>query len=73
MAKTRRRKERERLARLAEQLHLAPCPQPYKAPFPSPHAADTALGTIWRKNRQAGRLPTRTYQCECGAWHLTSK
>lgn len=34
--------------------------------------ADAGLHSQWRKAR-SGKLPVRSYLCQCGKWHLTSK
>ena len=49
-----------------------PCPSPTKKAFGSRRQAERALGLSWRKHRDGGKLPTRTYRCRCGQWHLTS-
>lgn len=51
------------------------CPTGGKRGWASKGAADQALGLIWRKGfkRGPGKLPTRSYHCSCGQWHLTSQ
>lgn len=56
--------------------HRRPYPNATKTPFPDQVAADLALARI-RDDRKRGPLsdrePVRSYQCECGKWHLTSR
>lgn len=49
------------------------CPHPGKTKFRTQAAAERALGRTWQKGRPGSRLPTRTYQCRCGYWHLTKE
>lgn len=51
------------------------CPVPAKRGWANKCQADQALGLIWRKGfrRGPGKLPTRSYHCSCGQWHLTSQ
>ena len=43
-----------------------------KKHFDTRAAAEQAMHTLWARGR-GGRLPSRTYRCDCGSWHLTSK
>lgn len=51
------------------------CPVPAKRGWANKYTADKALGLIWGKGfrRGPGKLPTRSYHCVCGLWHLTSQ
>jgi hypothetical protein len=57
---------------MSEPAEGKPCPCPSKTAFESKRRAEKALGRTWRKPRQSGPLPTRSYRCPCGMWHLTS-
>lgn len=45
------------------------CPTPEKIAYPSLHAVTGAILAI---ARQSSRPSLRSYECRCGAWHLTS-
>lgn len=49
-----------------------PCPTPRKKRYSTAAVADRILSAIWTRPRQGGAdLPTRSYRCDCGGWHLT--
>lgn len=53
-----------------------PCPHPMKTPFGDQAHADLALAAILDAHNRAPiaeRVPVRSYECQCGKWHLTSQ
>lgn len=48
------------------------CPHPSKKAYVNRDQAENALHKEWREGRRK-HLPIRTYHCECGYWHTTSK
>lgn len=46
------------------------CPTPEKIAYPSQAAVTGAILAVARNSR--GRPNLRSYECVCGAWHLTS-
>lgn len=44
----------------------------YKTKYASQHFADLDILRIKKKSKRS-RIPIRSYLCECGSWHLTSK
>ncbi|AXH70435.1 hypothetical protein HOT75_gp048 [Gordonia phage Daredevil] len=52
-----------------------PCPTPSKTVYGSGYEAERAMYKMWRagRARRGNKLPSRTYRCPCGKWHLTSK
>lgn len=54
-----------------EQAGRPPCPHPGKKKFASRERAEQSMSTVWQRSRRSGALPSRSYQCACGFWHLT--
>ena len=51
-----------------------PCPTKGKRKFPTEEAAEASLSTIWKHGaKRGGILPSASYPCVCGSWHLTSR
>lgn len=48
------------------------CPSGAKLAFASSREANRVLMKTWREGRRK-KLPTRSYRCQCGKWHLTSQ
>lgn len=50
-----------------------PCPTAAKIGYSDRIAADLAMARILNSGGpERGKLPVRSYRCECGRWHLTS-
>ena len=48
------------------------CPMPGKKAFSSYAKAQQSLSTVLKRGR-GSKLPSRIYQCQCSAFHLTSQ
>jgi hypothetical protein len=50
-----------------------PCPTPWKVAFLFREGAEQRIGEINSTSTHRTKTPQRTYACDCGSWHLTSK